>query len=134
MEIPFLRDLIIIFLLSVAVNFIFLRIKVPTTVGFLLTGVLAGPYGLCLVKAVYGVEILAEIGVILLLFTIGLEFSLKNLLQVKKYVLLGGFIQVTLTIFVTYIICSAFGMTSALMYRSRNLGLSCIACRRCQLT
>lgn len=113
MEIPFLRDLIIIFLLSVAVNFIFLRIKVPTTVGFLLTGVLAGPYGLGLVKAVYGVEILAEIGVILLLFTIGLEFSLKNLLQVKKYVLLGGFIQVTLTIFVTYIICSAFGMTSA---------------------
>lgn len=113
MEIPLLKDLIIIFLLSVAVNFIFSKVKVPTIVGFLFTGVLAGPYGLGLISAVHEVEILAEIGVILLLFTIGVEFSLKNLLQVKKYVLLGGSIQVVLTITASYFICSVLGLNTA---------------------
>jgi CPA2 family monovalent cation:H+ antiporter-2 len=66
-------------------------------VGFLLTGILAGPHGLGLLKAVHEVEVLAEIGVVLLLFTIGIEFSLKNLLRIKKSVLMGGSVQVLLT-------------------------------------
>jgi CPA2 family monovalent cation:H+ antiporter-2 len=73
-------------------------------VGFLLTGVLAGPYGLGLIKAVHEVEVLAEIGVILLLFTIGMEFSLRALVRIKKFVLLGGSIQVALTILVTFVL------------------------------
>ncbi|MCK4472385.1 MAG: cation:proton antiporter, partial [Anaerolineae bacterium] len=55
MEIPLLNDIVIIFGLSIAILFICHRLRVPTIVGFLLTGILAGPYGLGLVKAVHEV-------------------------------------------------------------------------------
>jgi len=78
-------------------------------VGFLLAGILAGPYGLGLVKAAHKVEILAEIGVVLLLFTIGIEFSLQRLLKIKKSVLMGGSIQVLLTVFAVFLIARQLG-------------------------
>lgn len=109
MEIPLLNDIVIIFGLSIAILFICHRLRVPAIVGFLLTGILAGPYGLGLVKAVHEVEILAEVGVVLLLFTIGIEFSLGRLLQIKKSVLMGGSIQVLLTILVTFVIARQLG-------------------------
>jgi len=109
MEIPLLNDIVIIFGLSIAILFICHRLSVPAIVGFLLTGILAGPYGLGLVKAVHEVEILAEVGVVLLLFTIGIEFSLKRLLQIKKPVLMGGSIQVFLTLLVTFFIVRQLG-------------------------
>jgi len=109
MEIPLLNDIVIIFGLSIAILFICYRLRVPTIVGFLLTGILAGPYGLGLVKAVHEVEILAEVGVVLLLFTIGIEFSLGRLLQIKKSVLMGGSIQVLLTLLVTFVIARQLG-------------------------
>jgi len=109
MEILLLNDIVIIFGLSIAILFICHRLRVPTVVGFLLTGILAGPYGLGLVKAVHEVEILAEVGVVLLLFTIGIEFSLERLLQIKKSVLMGGSIQVLLTILVTFVIARQLG-------------------------
>ena len=84
MEIQLLKDIVIIFGLSIVVIFICHRIRVPAIVEFLLTRILAGPYGLELVRAVHEVEILAEVGIVLLLFTVGIEFSLKNLLQIKK--------------------------------------------------
>ena len=90
MEIVLLKDIVIIFGLSVGILFICHRLRVPTIVGFLLTGIVTGPYGLGLIKAVHEVEILAEVGVVLLLFTIGIEFSLERLLQIKKSVLMGG--------------------------------------------
>jgi Kef-type K+ transport system membrane component KefB len=58
-------------------------------VGFCLTGVLVGPYGFGPIKAVHEVELLAEIGVVLLLFTIGIEFSLKRLLQIRRSILMA---------------------------------------------
>ncbi|MBT9440206.1 MAG: potassium transporter KefB, partial [Desulfobacterales bacterium] len=82
MEIPLLNDIVIIFVLSIAILFICHRLRVPAIVGFLLAGILAGPYGLGLVKAVHEVELLAEVGVVLLLFTIGIELSLEKLLQI----------------------------------------------------
>ena len=109
MEIPLLNDIVIIFGLSIGILFICHRLRVPTIVGFLLAGILAGPYGLGLVKAVHEVEILAEIGVVLLLFTIGIEFSLQRLLQIKKSVLMGGSIQVLLTFFVAFVIARQLG-------------------------
>ena len=109
MEIPLFNDIVIIFLLSIAVLFLCHRLRIPAIVGFLITGVLAGPYGLQLVGKVHEVEILAEIGVVLLLFTIGLEFSLKELLRIKRAVFLGGLLQVVLTIGVTFVIARVFG-------------------------
>jgi len=109
MEIPLLNDIVIIFGLSIVVLFICHRFRVPAIVGFLLTGILAGPHGLRLIKAVHEVEILAEVGVVLLLFTIGIEFSLKSLLQIKKSVLLGGSLQVVLTLLAAFFIATHFG-------------------------
>jgi len=105
---PFLSDIVIIFGLSIAVLFIFHRLRLPAIVGFLLTGIVAGPHGLALIKAVHEVEILAEVGVVLLLFAIGIEFSLKNLLQIKKSILVGGSLQVLLTIMAVFAIFSRF--------------------------
>jgi CPA2 family monovalent cation:H+ antiporter-2 len=96
-EIPILYDLVIIYGLSIGVIYVCHKCGLPPIVGFILTGVLSGPHVLGLVKVVHEVEILAEIGVVLLLFTIGMEFSFGNLLQVRRSVLLGGPLQVGLT-------------------------------------
>jgi len=109
MEIPLLNDVVIIFGLSIGILFICHRLRVPAIVGFLFAGILAGPYGLGLVKAVHEVELLAEVGVVLLLFTIGIELSFERLLQIKKSVLMGGSIQVLLTFLVTFVIARQLG-------------------------
>ncbi|MGY6520863.1 MAG: cation:proton antiporter domain-containing protein [Mongoliitalea sp.] len=100
-ELPMLSDLVWIFGLATLVILVFMRFKVPTIIGFLFTGALAGPYGLSLVQASTTVEVLSEIGVILLLFVIGMEFSLKSLMAIKKAVFIGGSLQVFITIAVT---------------------------------
>jgi monovalent cation:H+ antiporter-2, CPA2 family len=97
MEPSILRDIVIIFALSVFVNLIFTKIKIPTVVGYLLTGVIAGPHLFRLISTQHQIELMAEIGVVLLLFTIGMEFSLKHLLRIRRIVFLGGFLQVSLT-------------------------------------
>jgi len=109
MEIPLLNDIVVIFGLAIAVLFICHRLRVPAVVGFLLTGIFVGPYGFGLVKAVHEVEIFAEIGIVLLLFTIGIEFSLERLLQIRKSVLMGGSLQVLLTLGATFLIARRFG-------------------------
>lgn len=97
MDIPLLPDITIIFGLAVAVILICHRLKIPAMVGMLLTGVVCGPYGLGLVHSAHDVEILSEIGIILLLFTIGLELSLADLSRLRRPVFLGGTAQVVLT-------------------------------------
>src|ERR687894_1517446 len=92
-----LQDLLVVLLCSVPIAFIFNRLRLPTIVGFMITGVLIGPHSLGLIKDVEAIEVLAEIGVALLLFTIGLEFSLRRMVEMKRLVLLGGGLQVILT-------------------------------------
>lgn len=96
-SLPLLQDLLLLLLASVPIAFIFHRLRLPTIVGFMITGVLIGPYGLGLIKDAHAIEMLAEIGVVLLLFTIGLEFSLRRIMEMKRLVLLGGGLQVVLT-------------------------------------
>jgi len=100
-EFRFLQDLIVVFCLSVLVVTVFTRFRLPTIVGFLVSGILMGPYGLSLVADVHSVEVLAEIGVVLLLFTIGIEFSLTKLNQIGRAVWGGGTAQVLATIAAT---------------------------------
>ena len=96
-DLPLLGDLLLLLLVSVPIAFVFSRLRLPTIVGFMITGVVIGPYGLGLIKDVHAIEVLAEIGVVLLLFTIGLEFSLRRIAEMKRLVLLGGGLQVALT-------------------------------------
>jgi CPA2 family monovalent cation:H+ antiporter-2 len=101
-EIPLLKDVVIIFVLAMGVVYLSHRLKLPVIVGLLVTGVLAGPHALGLISAIDEVEQLAKIGVILLLFTIGIEFSLRKLLKIKLLVLVGGSLQVGATVLVVY--------------------------------
>ena len=128
MEIPFLKDLAVIFALSIAVLLVCHRLRIPTIVGFLLTGAVAGPSGLELIHAHEDVKVLAEIGVVLLLFSIGIEFSLENLLRIRKAIFLGGTVQVLLTFLVGFSVASAFGIhKGAAMFLGFLLSLSSTA-------
>jgi CPA2 family monovalent cation:H+ antiporter-2 len=97
MDIPVLPDITVVFGLAVVVILVCHRFKIPALVGMLLTGVLCGPHGLGLVRSAHDVEILSEIGVILLLFTIGLELSLADLSRLRRPVFYGGSAQMLLT-------------------------------------
>ncbi|NOQ66489.1 MAG: potassium transporter KefB, partial [Desulfobacterales bacterium] len=112
MEIPLLTDIVIIFGLAVAVLLLFHLLRLPSVVGLLITGILTGPYGFGLVGAIHEVEVLAEIGVILLLFTIGIEFSLKKLIEIRKQVVVGGTLQVGLTILAVFVVARQIGLSS----------------------
>jgi len=99
MQIPLLLDIVVIFAMAIVVILIFQRFKIPSIIGFLLTGIIAGPHGFAFVSnSHHEIDTLAEIGIILLLFTIGIEFSLKSILKARRSMLIGGSLQVGLTI------------------------------------
>lgn len=108
MELTFLKTLVIIFGVSATVVFILHKFRIPSIVGFLIAGVFLGPHGFGFIRDISEVELLAEVGVILLLFTIGLEISLKNLKRIRSVVLGGGFSQLLLTAFATSAIAYLF--------------------------
>ena len=100
-QVGILKDLAVIFAASLVVVWGFHRAKLPSMPGFIVAGILLGPHGLALVRDPRSVEKLADIGVILLLFTIGIEFSLGRLRQMRTQVLAGGATQVGLTTAIT---------------------------------
>ena len=108
MELEFLKSLVIILFISAIIVFVLGRLKISSIVGFLIAGVIVGPHGAHLIEDVRDVELFAEIGVILLMFTIGLEFSLKNLLRLRRSVFGGGLLQTFLTIAVVVFLISFF--------------------------
>ncbi len=119
MDLLVLRELVIVLAASVVIISLFHRFKLPSVVGFLLTGVLIGPGGLSLVKNDATVRTLAEIGVVMLLFTIGLEFEPARLKRIRRNFLLGGSLQVVLTTIVCVVILAVFlkmGVREALFY------------------
>jgi CPA2 family monovalent cation:H+ antiporter-2 len=97
-QVPFLRDLVVVYSFSAAVVYLFHKLNQSAIVGFLVAGILVGPYGLSLVGGTESVHVLAEIGVMLLLFSLGLEFSLEKLLQMRHVVLGTGSAQIITTI------------------------------------
>jgi len=86
------------------------RLGLMSIVGFLLTGVLIGPSGLGLIRTESVIESAAEVGVILLLFTIGIEFSLEKLARIRRLIFIGGGLQVGLVIALTTGILVLFGL------------------------
>lgn len=92
-----LTNILIVFAVALVVGMIFNRIRVPPLVAFILTGAIVGPYGFSIITGQEEVANLAEIGIILLLFTIGLEFSFKDLWKIRVIAIAGGVIQVGLS-------------------------------------
>ncbi len=89
-----LGNLLLIYTVSIAVVFLFHQFRLPSIAGFLVAGALIGPHGLNLISDIETVQVLAEIGIVLLLFTIGIEFSLKHLASLRRLLLIAAPIQV----------------------------------------
>ena len=104
-----LKDLAVIFTISLIVILVFPRFNLPALPGFIVAGVLVGPNALGLISDVHRVEGLAEVGVILLLFTIGIEFSLGRLREMGRQAAVGGGLQVGLTIAAAGALAAALG-------------------------
>lgn len=99
-----LSDLLVIFAVSIGVVFLFQKLRLPSITGFLTAGMLIGPYGLNLVSDLPRVQVMAEIGVVLLLFTIGIEFSLAHFTAVRSILFLAAPLQVS-SVLVVVTVC-----------------------------
>lgn len=109
MDISLLKDIVIILGLSVVVLLLFNLIRIPSILAFFVSGIVIGPYGLGLIGSGQ-VDVIAELGIIFLLFTIGMDFSLDKFSQIKRYVILGGSLQVGLTVLAVLLISLALGL------------------------
>lgn len=108
-HVPLLDELAVIACIAVVVTVVLARLKLPTVAGLLAAGALVGPNALKMVTEIHAIEVLAEVGVVLLLFTIGLEFSLAHLRNIFRQVAIGGGLQVGLTTAATAAVCVAIG-------------------------
>ena len=109
----FLGPLALIFLAALGAAYLLHRLGQPPLIGFLAAGAVLGPYGLGLVTDVAVVESLAELGVVLLLFTIGLELSLGNLRRFGRIVGVAGPVQVLGTIGLVFAVARSRGVPPA---------------------
>jgi len=112
LELVLLGDIVLILGLSMAVVLVCHRLRIPTIIGFLLTGAVAGPHSLGLVADAHQVETLSELGVVLLLFTIGLEFSVRELNRMRTPILVGGAVQVFATLTAVWAGSRVMGLAS----------------------
>ena len=105
-----LVDIILIFATALVCNLIFTKFRQPTIIGYVLSGLIIGPYFLDWVEY-HELEILAELGIILLMFTLGIEFSIDKIKRVKIIALGGGSLQIGLTILVGTGVALYLGLT-----------------------
>ncbi len=127
-NLPFLDDLVILFAAAVLVAMLSYRFNIPPIVGYLIAGVLIGPNALALIAEPELVEVLAEIGVILLLFSIGVEFSLEKISRLGRAIFIGGGLQVSVTVAVVAGIAISTGVTVAVgVYTGLLVSLSSTA-------
>ena len=104
-----IQELTILLLVSLPINLFFHRIKLPSVMGFLIAGILIGPSGLKLISDSETITHLAEIGVILLLFVIGLEFSLRQMLKNISIILRVGILQLGFVGVMVFFVFQALG-------------------------
>jgi len=121
-----LANILIIFSIAIAVIYICNRFKIPTIIGLLLTGLLVGPYGFQFVKTPDEVELLSEIGIITLLFTIGLELSLEEITSLKRAIV-AGVLQVLVTIVIVAVIMLVWNSFSRSVFFGFIVSLSSTA-------
>jgi len=109
----FLKEMSVVAAVGVFAAVLMAYLRLPAVAGFLLAGALAGPHALALVDDPKTISTLAEIGVVLLLFTIGLEFSLARFARIWNMVIVGGGLQVGLTTVAVLVCALALGFNAA---------------------
>jgi CPA2 family monovalent cation:H+ antiporter-2 len=95
-----LQDIVIILFSAIVIILTSSRFRIPSVVGFLLTGMIIGPYAAGFIKNTHDIEIFAEIGIVLMMFIIGIEFSVKKLHRIRKQIVFAGGGQVIITILI----------------------------------
>ncbi|SDG62010.1 monovalent cation:proton antiporter family protein [Psychroflexus sediminis] len=110
MEIPLLKEIVVVLGISIVIILAFQKLKVPSILGFLFAGIIVGPSAFNLLSSRHEVELLSEIGIIFLLFIIGIELSFSGLMKIKKTVFVGGGLQVGGTILITALVAMALGI------------------------
>lgn len=105
---PIFLELLILFGSAAAVTTLCHYLQLPTIIGFIVTGLLVGPSGLGLVSSLPNADNLAEIAGIFLMFTIGLEFSFKRLIKLRREFVRLGFLQVGLTTIIVALVLNQF--------------------------
>ncbi|WP_243664428.1 cation:proton antiporter domain-containing protein [Rhodothermus marinus] len=111
LQLPFLGELVTLLGAGTAIAYLCYRLRLEPVVGFLLAGVLVGPGGIGLVQNETLIGRMAEIGVILLLFSIGVEFSLEKLARLSRLVLGGGLLQMGATTALVALLLHLLGTT-----------------------
>jgi CPA2 family monovalent cation:H+ antiporter-2 len=107
---PFLVQGAALLVAAALIAYVCSRLGLVPIVGFLIAGVVIGPYGLNLVRDQATTNAVADVGIIMLLFTIGIEFSLERLARITRLIIGGGSLQVTLTSLVTMALLMPFGV------------------------
>jgi monovalent cation:H+ antiporter-2, CPA2 family len=113
MEFSVLAHVDVILGFAILILTIFYKFEVPPILGFLVTGMLIGPHGLEILDSGQNMELNAELGIIFLLFTIGVDLSLKELWKMKKAVMAGGVLQILFTTTFALIVCTMLGFSPA---------------------
>lgn len=105
-----LQEIGVVLAVGVVASLLMARLKLPAVTGLLLAGAICGPYGAGFIENVDSLELIAEVGVVLLLFTIGLEFPLSRFRKIGKPLFIGGTLQVGLTVVAAMAGCMVFGV------------------------
>ncbi|MCG8090783.1 MAG: monovalent cation:proton antiporter-2 (CPA2) family protein, partial [Candidatus Thiodiazotropha endolucinida] len=128
MNIHTLQIILLLLAVSVLTVTLFRRMHLPPILGYLIVGILVGPFGGGLIASNEDTRFLAEFGVVFLLFTIGLEFSLPQMMAMKGAVFGLGGTQVLLTGIIAALIAWLFGLeSSAALITGAVLALSSTA-------
>jgi CPA2 family monovalent cation:H+ antiporter-2 len=108
-----LSDLVVVLAAALPIVLLFQKARLPSIVGFLIAGVLIGPHGLALIRDTESVEALAEIGIVLLLFVVGMELSFRQLATLGRVILWSCTIQILGTLGVVWAIATLAGLGPA---------------------
>ena len=105
-----LSDIVLLLSVALVLGMLFERLRQSAVTGYLISGLCLGPSGFGFIVNVAEVQALAEIGVALLLFTIGLEFSWRRLRELGAVPWMSGLLQIVITILLGTWVASIFGL------------------------
>lgn len=105
-----ITEILILLSAAIFVVTLFLRLKISSVLGYFAAGTLIGVHGLGLVSSTATIDLLAELGIVFLLFLIGLELTLTRLMAMRKYIFGVGSLQVSLTAGLIILLCHYYGL------------------------
>lgn len=111
MTLNILESILLLLLIAVAISVVFSRLKIPAIVGYLIVGIVVGPHILGVIASGQDTRDIAEFGIVFLLFTIGLEFSLTQVISMRKIVFGYGLLQVLFSVAITALLSTVFNLS-----------------------